>query len=199
MTDDIEENGENIAQEESPVSMNATLRNLTKLLFSSVAGALIILHLRYPKLDIDTITLSLFVLLALPWSLDWILPHLKSAKFGELELQFTELRTTVKHQHDEIQEQQKKINDMMMYSMSASIYKHLWEIHIGNKTSGKKIYYDNDAFRREMYFLRDNGYVRGKGDYLLDFNQNMNENNLCDVVQLTPIGHFCVELRRSPK
>jgi len=199
MTDDIEEISENIAKEESLMFMNATLRNLTKLLFSSVAGVLIILHLFYPQLGIDTITLSLFVILVLPWFLDWILPRLKSAKIGDLELQFREFRTTVKHQYDEIQEQQKKINDMMMYSMSASIYKHLWEIHMGNKTNGEYIYKDEPPFRREMYFLRDNGYVRAKGDYPLDFNEGIKDKNLCDFVQLTPIGHFCVELRGFPR
>jgi hypothetical protein len=50
-----------------------------------------------------------------------------------------------------------------------------------------------------MYFLRDNGYIRGKGDYFLDFKQEMDGKNLVDIVELTPIGQSCVELRGLPQ
>src|SRR5690348_9610294 len=51
------------------------------------------------------------------------------------------------------------INQLVTFSMSASIFTHLCGIALLHKYN----YIDNDGNRREFYFLRDNGFIRPKG------------------------------------
>jgi hypothetical protein len=88
---------------------------------------------------------------------------------------------------------------VIMYGMSSSIYTHLWNIHQGKVSKTTFTYYDNPPFSREMYFLRDAGYIRpSPGRDFLDFNTNMQGQDLASICELTPIGEIVVEIRGTP-
>ena len=57
-----------------------------------------------------------------------------------------------------VDEQQLLINQLVHYSMSASVFHHLCGIALLHKY----VYNDDDPSRREMYFLRDHGFIRPK-------------------------------------
>ncbi len=65
--------------------------------------------------------------------------------------------------------------------MSASIFDHR-----GISLLKVYLYNDNEYFRREMYFLRDNGFIRPKGSGFLDFSEKNNHSNLVDIAEPTP-------------
>jgi hypothetical protein len=77
--------------------------------------------------------------------------------------------------------------------MSASIYHHLCGIAILKEYK----YSNDDATQREMYFLRDNGFIRPKSDAFLVFNNDLHGKNLVDKAEPTPIGWLCVRLRKE--
>jgi hypothetical protein len=52
--------------------------------------------------------------------------------------------------------------------------------------------------RREMYFLRDNGFIMPKGSGgWLDFNSALSGKNLVKIAEPTPIGKAIVKLRHE--
>src|SRR4051794_6416906 len=77
--------------------------------------------------------------------------------------------------------------------MSASIFTHLcgiallWEYR----------YHDDEHNRREMYFLRDNGFIEPKGRDFLSFDESVNQANLAEIAEPTPIGWLSVRLRKA--
>lgn len=105
------------------------------------------------------------------------------------------LKDTVKEQQEKINSQQEIINNLVIYSMSYSIFNHLKSIYYRTKTNEEYLYYNNEAMRREMYYLRDNGFIRRIDYKSLDFDNSLHEKDLIKIVELTPIGNFFVELR----
>ena len=78
--------------------------------------------------------------------------------------------------------------------MSTSIFRHLCGIACLKQYN----YTDDEAFRREMYFLRDNGFIEPtKSSGFLDFNASLEGRNLVEIAKLTPIGRSCVKLREE--
>ena len=87
----------------------------------------------------------------------------------------------------------KRINNLVKYGMSASIFHHLCGIALLHEYK----YSDEKPFEREMYFLRDNGFIRPKSDAFLDFDYRMNQQNLVQKVKPTEIGWDCIRLRKD--
>jgi len=146
--------------------------------------ALLAAHTTWPKIPSDSLAVVLFVLAVLPW-LDSLV---KSAELpGGWKIEFRELKA-------EVARQQEIINDLVKYSMSASIFHHLCGIALLKTYT----YVDNDANQREFYFLRDNGFIKPRsGLTFVDFGPGIHGSNLADVAEPTPIGWGCVRLRKA--
>jgi hypothetical protein len=115
-------------------------------------------------------------------------------KLDQLTVQGHELREEIKHQEERLGEQQEIINKLVVYSMSASIYRHLWHI----ARSPEYLYRNEPWFQRQMYFLSDNGFVQPTVSPFLIFDQTLEGKNLAAVSKPTPIGEFLVRLRGEP-
>jgi hypothetical protein len=151
---------------------------------SAAAIATIGLRMARPQwIPGDKVTLGLIGIAILPW----LAATIEQAEFGGWKLKFRELK-------EELDEQQRLINNLVTYSVSASIFRHL----CGLAVLTEYIYHDNETNRREFYFLRDNGFIQPQGkDEWLNFGSHLEGKNLVGVVELTPIGWDCVALRRS--
>ena len=106
---------------------------------------------------------------------------------------FAELETEIEKTKDQVKQQQELINNLVKYGMSASIFHHLCGIAL----LWEYIYQDNPPNRREMYFLRDNGFLKPKSGAFLDFDDKLYDKNLVDLAEPTPIGWDCVKLRKN--
>jgi len=160
-------------------------RMAPKLLFSVVALSLLVINSTYPDaFPADATTIVLIILATLPW-LDSII---KVAELpGGWKIEFRDLQNVVA-------EQQELINQLVKFSMSASIFVHLCGITLLRTYN----YADNEGNRREFYFLRDNGFIRPKaGVGWLEFNDRLDKKNVGDFAEPTPIGLTCVRLRRA--
>src|SRR5262245_4305559 len=162
--------------------MNAQTRQ--KALFSVAAIGVLATHAIWPRLLTgDSLTLVLLIAAVLPW-LDTVFPVAELP--GGWKFQFKEVKT-------ELSRQQELINALVKYSMSASIFHHLCGIALLYRYA----YIDNDGNRREMYFLRDNGFIRPRpGQPFLDFGPTLDRQNLAAIAEPTPIGWECVRLRK---
>jgi len=86
---------------------------IQKSLFSAAAVALLVLRLRYPSfVPSDAVSFGLLILAFLPWASSLI----KAAELpGGWKIEFRELK-------ERVDQQQELINDLVKYSMSASIF-----------------------------------------------------------------------------
>jgi len=91
------------------------------------------------------------------------------------------------------QQQQRMIDELVKYAMSASIFRHLCGITLLKEYK----YFHNDGNRREFYFLRDAGYIKPRFDGFIEFNESLNARNIAEITEATPIGRLCVKLRQS--
>lgn len=158
---------------------------IQKSLFSAAAIALLVLRLRYPSVvPSDAVSFGLLILAFLPWASSLI----KAAELpGGWKIEFRELK-------ERVDQQQELINDLVKYSMSASIFHHLCGIALLKRYD----YVDNEANRREFYFLRDNGLIKPRSNIgFLDFGPGLNGHNLVEVAEVTPIGRMSVKLRQA--
>lgn len=164
-------------------------RTLKTLLSLSVVG-LIILRVNRPELKIDAVTLGLLVLALLPWFINF----LESAEFpGGWKLKFREL---AKQQ----EAQQEIINQLVVFSMSNSIYEKLKHLYYCIKQGrGEYIYQDQyeETTRREFLFLRDNGYLASAHEGYFNPGPHLIGKDLVPLIKLTPIGYFYVEQREK--
>jgi len=122
--------------------------------------------------------------------------RVESIEIGSFKLRrkLNELAGEVKEQEQRIEEQQEIINKLVLYSLSASNYLHLW--HIGKS---KEYNYRNERwFQRQMDFLNDNGLIQPRSTPFLSFGPDLDGRNLVEVAKLTPIGEFLVQLRGEP-
>jgi hypothetical protein len=169
---------------------------IIKIAISSIAAALIIAHIGWPDLKIDSITIGLVVVAVLPW----LASVIERATFpGGWELVFREVKQTVEQQQEQLEdqaraiaEQQKIINDLVVFSMAWFLFGHLKSIYYAQKTGGEYIFHKNDDFVDDLLYLRDNGYIEIHGIRQLDHGVN-----LAEKVKLTPIGSYYVELREQ--
>ena len=103
------------------------------------------------------------------------------------------LEAVVSDQGKLLQDQQSLINSLVKYWMSASVFHHLCGIALLRSY----IYHDGHADRREMYFLRDSGFIRPKHGAFLDFGEGMTGQNLVEQIEVTEIGWNSIKLRKD--
>jgi len=108
--------------------------------------------------------------------------------------QIQTLESKVTRQEQQLSNQQEVINQLVIYSMSASIYYHLWFI----SETREYFYHEHDWFRREMNYLRDNGYIQPIREGFLTFDHTLHGKNLVDIATHTPVDEFYVKLRGTP-
>ncbi|HWF47317.1 MAG TPA: nucleotide-binding protein [Bryobacteraceae bacterium] len=96
-------------------------------------------------------------------------------------------------QQKQVDQQQRMIDELVKYAMSASIFRHLCGVTLLKEYK----YVHNDGNRRELYFLRDAGYIKPRFDGFIEFNEGLNGGNIADVAEATPIGRLCVKLRQA--
>jgi hypothetical protein len=111
--------------------------------------------------------------------------------------QVKEQEAKVRQQGEQLEKQQEIINQLVTYSMSRSIFDHLCGITILKYY----VYKDDDQSRREMYFLRDHGFIRPKPPLnFVVFEQLPGQDpkkNLAEFAEPTEIVWFYVDIRRS--
>jgi hypothetical protein len=122
-----------------------------------------------------------------------MLPKIREITIGATSIgaKLNQLEATIDDTKEQVKTQQETINNLVRYSMSASIFRHLAGIALLKTYT----YYNSDSDRREMYFLRDNGFIKPRGSSFLDFDSSLHGRNLVDVAEPTPIGSDCVRLR----
>lgn len=97
----------------------------------------------------------------------------------------------VSQQGAQIATQQQLINMLVSYGMSASIFRHLCGITL-LKTYNLDFH---DTNRRELYFLRDHGFIQPRGGGFLDFTEG--KHNVAAMAAPTPVGKSYVSLRKA--
>jgi hypothetical protein len=163
-----------------------------RVAISVAALALIAARLIWPDLKIDAITTALAVIAIVPW----LSSVIERAVFpGGWEVTFRK----VQEQEDRlnaqgriIAEQQKIINDLVIFSMAWYLFDLLKGIYYAQKTGAQYLFRKNDQFMNNLRYLRDNGYIGIEGIRTLQDGQN-----LAHLVRLTPIGSYYVELREK--
>ena len=124
-----------------------------------------------------------------------ILPNVKELTVGPkgVQARMDEIDQKIDSHEEQLREQQRMINELVTYSMSSSIFHHLCGITL----TTEYIYRDNPSNQREFYFLRDNGLIRPRAGSFLDFNAGLDNRNVVEIAEPTPIGWQCVRLRKE--
>jgi hypothetical protein len=112
---------------------------------------------------------------------------------SKTDAQVRALKKEQDQQRIQVDEQQRMIDELVKYAMSASIFRHLCGITLLKEYR----YFHNDGNRREFYFLRDAGYIKPRSDSFIEFNEGLNGKNVADLAEATPIGRLCVKFRQT--
>ncbi len=161
-----------------------------QLLFSVLAVALAGLHM-LTRYRLDSIALALVVLAVLPWLVPWIRANLRSVELPGAKIEFLERR--IESQEAQIGRQQDVINRLVLYSMSYYIFQHLSGLlRAQQQPNGEYLFRKNDAFERDLRFLRDHGYLA-----LFNVGELTDGENLARRLELTPAGKLYVQLRQE--
>jgi hypothetical protein len=112
---------------------------------------------------------------------------------AKTDAQVRALKRDQDQQQIQVNEQQRIIDELVKYAMSASIFRHLCGVTLLKEYK----YSHNDGNRREFYFLRDAGYIKPRFDGFIEFDEGLNGRNIADAAEATPIGRLCVKLRQS--
>ena len=81
---------------------------LSLILVSVVAAAAAVVHVAFPSLTIDVVTLGLLAVAALPW----LAPVVKSLKFGSLEVDLRDLQQNLQEVRSRVEESVQKVEDL---------------------------------------------------------------------------------------
>jgi hypothetical protein len=120
-------------------------------------------------------------------------PTKTDAQVRALKREQDQQQIRVDEQQQLVQKQQRMIDELVKYAMSASIFRHLCGVALL-----KEYKYDHsDGNRREFYFLRDAGYIKPRFDGFIEFNGGLHGKNAAEIAEPTPIGKLCVKLRQS--
>jgi hypothetical protein len=119
--------------------------------------------------------------------------------------QLRQVKEEIKEQENKLSTQQEQIGlqseilfQIVAFSMSFHIYAHLKEIYYKNKSGNiHEEYLYEDYHQRDIYFLRDHGYIESKSSDFLRVEHLYARQNLLQVIRLTPAGVFYVELREK--
>lgn len=110
----------------------------------------------------------------------------------ELRARFSAIRGQLDEQQHQIELQQSLINDLVTYMLSAPIFRHLCGIAVLREYK----FWDG-PMTRELYFLRDIGFIKPRNGDFVPFDARLNGTNLSETLEPTPIGWSCVRLRKS--
>jgi hypothetical protein len=81
---------------------------LSLILVSVLAVGVAVVHVAFPSLTIDVVTLGLLAVAALPW----LAPVVKSFKFGSLEVDLRDLQQSVSEVRSRVEESVQKVEDL---------------------------------------------------------------------------------------
>ena len=117
--------------------------------------------------------------------LPWIIPYLqRSVKRIDI------LGNKVEFLETEVNKQQRIINDLVIYSISSSLFEIL--SHLSHQREYK--YHSNEGSKRAFRFLRDHGYI-----HYFRFDELHDEQNIVGTLYLTPAGKLLVQERERRK
>lgn len=109
---------------------------------------------------------------------------------GKLE----SLEKRVEHQKAQMERQQEIINQLVVFSMAFFLYRMLDDFYrCGEGEMREYIFKKTDRFEHNLRWLRDHGYL----EMNFQIGSLQEGQNIADLVRLTPVGKFYVELRRS--
>jgi hypothetical protein len=103
-----------------------------------------------------------------------------------------ELRARVDEQQRQLAVQQGMINDLVTYLVSSPIFRHLCGLAVLREYK----FWDG-SMTRELYFLRDIGFIKPRHGDFVAFDARLNGANLSDILEPTPIGWSCIRLRKG--
>jgi hypothetical protein len=109
----------------------------------------------------------------------------------ELRARFEGIRDTLDEQQHLLQAQQAIINNLVKYMLSAPIFSHLAGIALLHEYK----FWDG-PMTRELYFLRDIGFIKPRNGDFVPFDSRLNGANLPQLLEPTPIGWSCLRLRK---
>jgi hypothetical protein len=162
-----------------------------RIAISLCALTLLVLHRLSPKLlPTDTLGMGLLVIIVLPWILGAM--PLSEIELLGVKVKLKEVTDKQTQDGETLTAHGQVISDLVTYSMSASIFRHLCGIGLLREYKLK----GDDVNRREFYFLRDNGFIRPKAGDFVEL-ANGAEPNLSESTTPTPIGWLCIKLRRN--
>ena len=140
------------------------------VLVTLVCVTLFILHAR-GTLKVDAYAIVLLALAALPWSLpafDTVVKamgatlknaHITSFQIGSVRMEIDKIEKKLDEQRqtlDALQEQ-RWMNELVLYSMAFPIYEKLKHFHLGPPYH--EIYTKEEGFDHDLRYLRDHGYL----------------------------------------
>jgi len=166
--------------------------NLVRVVVTTVAVLLLVIHLFTPFDKINSITLALVVMAVLPWLSSFV----KEATFpGGWKVGFREIQKVVEEQDekiskqkDEILAQREMIDKLVIFSMAWFIFDLLKGIFYAKENDTEYLF--NQSHVDSLLFLRNNGYIGIQGI------RGLTEgDNLVEKVEITPIGEYFVKLR----
>jgi hypothetical protein len=120
-----------------------------------------------------------------------VLNFLLQQRVRRQEERARQTKEQINQQGAQIADQQRAINMLVAYGMSASIFRHLCGITL-LRTYNLDFHETN---RRELYFLRDHGFIQPRGGGFLDFGEGTH--NVAAMAVPTPVGRSYVSLRKD--
>jgi len=110
----------------------------------------------------------------------------------ELRARISTMGEQLGEQQRQLRAQQAIINELVTYMLSAPIFRHLSGIGLL-----REYRFHDGPMSRELYFLRDLGFIMPTNGDFVPFDARLNETNLPDLLEPTPIGWSCMRLRRA--
>lgn len=105
-----------------------------------------------------------------------------------------EMREKVIQVQRALSEQDARIHQLLMISLSTPIFEHLCGIACLKNYQ----YRDYDLFQREIYFHKDHGFIRLKPQHaLVEFDAQFADKNLVEVAEPTEAGWSIIRLRKA--
>lgn len=186
-------------------SLPITFSQLIIILMVIYIGSIVMGYLpKDQRIDIATllvVTFSTLIILSIqrPTLFSKLLARIEEIQIGEFKAKLRRVEEVQKEQQKVIDSQQETINQLVIYSLGYHPYLFLWRI-------GKERYLEyqknNDGFKRCLYVLLDNGYIKPKNleDFLRFDNSDCfkDKENMANRIEPTPAGWFLLDLRGKP-
>lgn len=134
--------------------------------------------------------------------LERLLLRLTRAEVGGHRFEFIsemllEQSSHLSNQDRRLEQQETVLRNLVAFSMATPIFEHLVALYHRPITGEPYHYVRNEFFKRDLYFLRDHGYIESTRPQILEIEGLQDGADLLKEVKLTPAGKFLVELRES--